>query len=122
MTEKKKLDKNKVLDHIIRLERRRKIKKFSIIAAFVVLFGVLYSFSVVMNYDRVKFSNEVNAIIEAVEETENGNIKLSLRLPSDEIVSTTVNATPGSLTKEQAIKVLEEELANGQMRYSLILE
>ena len=122
MLRKKKLDTNKVLDHVIRLERRRKIRNFSIIGAFILIFGAMYSTSVVLNHDPVKFSKEVAAVIQNVEETERGNQTLSVKLPSKEVVSFTIAPNGQEYSVEQSIQILEEELANGQMRYSLVSE
>ena len=112
------IDKNKLLDEVVRREKRRKIRFFLALTAFVLVFGTLFSYSVVKNYDRPKFSKEVSAMVESVESTNEGKI-ISIRLPSEKIVSLTIN-TSKEISENQSVLVLQEELESGKMRYSLI--
>jgi len=112
------IDKNKLLDEVVRREKRRKIRNFLALASFVLVFGILYSYSVVKNYDRAKFSKEVSAVVESIEPASDGKI-IAVRLPSEKIVSLVMKNSK-DISENQTVLVLQEELESGKMRYSLI--
>ncbi len=112
------IDKKKLLDEVVRREKRRKIRNFLVLASVVIVFGILFSYSVVKNYDRPKFSKEVSAMVESIDSTNNGKI-ISIRLPSEKIVSLAINHSK-DISENQTVLVLQEELESGKMRYSLV--
>ena len=116
---KPKFDKNKIFDEVVRREKRRKIRFFLILAAIILAFGSLFSYSVVKNYEQVKQSHDLRATITAIEDGEKGKV-VSLRLPSKEIITLTVTDELGkTLSIDKTVSVLQEKLASGQVRYSL---
>jgi len=118
------VDKQKLLDEVMRREKKPKYKKILIYSFLTLVFGGVYSFSEFKNYDRVKFSKELSGVVESIQTStvsgsENKTVFL-IKLENDK----TVEIPKIEFAKFQQgdeVKVLRQELESGRMRYSIVL-
>ena len=113
------VDKQKLLDEVMRREKKPKIKRLFIILLLTLVLGGIYSFSVYKNYDRVKFSHEVNGIIESVTTLETNQSTYVVKLETDKVIKI-INFNDSSHHQGDAVKVLSEELESGLLQYSFV--
>jgi len=116
------VDKNKLLDEVMRREKQPKYRKILIYTVLTLVFGGIYSFSEFKNYDRVKFSKELSGVVESVQTpttSTNENV-LSIKLENEKVVKISKIDLPKFKQGEQ-IKVLRQELESGRMVYSIVL-
>jgi len=116
------VDKNKVLDEAMRRESRLKPKKIFTYTVLALIFGGFFSYSVIYNYDRVKFSKELAGVIQSVDvSTSPGEEQriYQVRLENNKIVEVQ-QGIDTSIKQGAKVKVLRQELESGKMRYSII--
>ena len=119
------VDKNKVMDEVMRREKTRFIRRVLKYSGFILLFGAIYTFSEYKNYDRVKFEKEIAGVVESIQistdENDQQNTLFKVKLETDKQV-TIIQTKPAAYKQGDSVKVLREEYESGLKKYSFILE
>lgn len=116
------VDKKKLLDEAMRREGRLKPKKLLTYTLLALIFGSFFSYSVIYNYDRVKFSKELAGVVQSINVSSSLGEELrvyQVRLENNKIVEVQ-QGIDTAIEQGAKIKVLRQELESGKMRYSII--
>jgi len=116
------VDKNKVLDEVIRREKVAKIKKYGTLVLLALVFGGIFSYSQFKNYDRVKFSKELSGVIkEIIPSASKEGVKevFSIELENGKMIQVPKRDF-AKLNLGESVKILRQELESGQLRYSIV--
>lgn len=115
------LDKNKLLDAVERREKTRIFRRVLKYGGFALVFGALLVFAEFKNYDRVKFSHELDAVIESIETLATKDPTYVVKLENEKIIKI-FEVNDVVLHQGEAVKVLREELESGRLQYSIVKE
>lgn len=119
------VDKNKLLDEVMRREKKPKIKRWLLYIALAIIFGSVYSYSVFKNYDRVKFSKQLSGVVEEVKTSITADNKSQsvfvIKLENEKLIE--IPAIKLAKFKQgDKVKVVRQELESGRLRYSIVLK
>ena len=116
------VNKQKLLDAVMRREKTRIIRRVFKYGAFALVFGSLLVFAEFKNFDRVKFSHELNGVVESVSasDTVKTDTTFVVKLENGKSIKI-IKLNDESFQKGESVKILREELESGRMQYSFAL-